>query len=144
MTVEHAIPFHVRCDQFAPIVYERSDGLIQLMEPIEPPPFIAAPDCLLIEPALAAFLQDLGIDGVTFSPAVLFDPISREEVHSHVRVRIGRYFTAADYKELELDGLRMMTLGDEYCFVSPALKALLEAAPFPYLIFSPGLQDFAG
>ena len=46
--------------------------------------------------------------------------------------------------DLPLDGLRLLTMNDQYYFVSPELKAKLEVSPFQYLRFTEGLRGFAG
>ena len=137
-------PFLVSCELPAPALYELSDGRFQLMEQGALPPFIAGYGYLLVEHALAQFLLGLEVDRVTFEPAVLFNPLSNEEHNTHTRVRVRQFFRSSELSDLPLEGLRFLTMDDQYYFVSPDLKIELEAARFPYLVFSEGLSAFAG
>jgi hypothetical protein len=107
-------------------------------------PFVAGHQFLLVEQRLAEFLQQLDIESVTFRTAVIVDPKSGNESRTHTRVIVQQFFRAADIRDLALDGYRLLTMGDEYYFVSPALKGELEAAGFDCLQFSEGLSSFAG
>jgi len=46
-------------------------------------------------------------------------------------------------QDFALDGQRILILNDEYYFVSPSLKQVLERAGFDYLEFTEGLTGFA-
>lgn len=136
-------PAHVWCDQPAPILYPRTDGRIHLMEPIPVPRWMDIPGGPLVERALAEWLQALDLEQVSYSPAWLFDPVSKQDIHSHVRVHVGRSFDIGRLADESMDGLWMMLMDGRDCFVSPALKALLQGSPFRYLRFSEGLEGHA-
>ncbi len=136
------LPFNVWCEWPQPLLYELSDGRFQLMDRTPPSPFMAGPQYLLVERALADFLREQGLDRVRLEPAVLFDRATGAEHRDHLRVRIGQFFTADQIHDLAIDGPRLMTLNDEYCFVSEMLMLRLKAAGFPYLQFSLGLSQF--
>lgn len=137
------LPFLVSCELLAPTLYEHRDGCFQLMEQLALPPFMAGYGYLLVEHSLAQYLRALELERVTFEPAVLFNPVTKEEHSAHTRVRVQQFFRPGELLDLRLDGLRMLTLNDQYYFASPALKVELEAGPFPYLRFSEGLSAFA-
>ncbi len=99
---------------------------------------------LLVENALASYLESLGLERVHFESAVLFDRVTGEEFTSHTRLRVGQLFRDDQISDLALDGPRLLTMNDEYYFVSPELKELLEQGSFEYLQFSEGLNGFAG
>ena len=136
------LPFSVACGLPRPILYELADGRFQLMGRTPPSPFMAGPGYLLVERALADFLRELGLERVRIDPAVLFDRATVTEYHDHARVRIGQSFTPDRIHDLALDGPRLLTMNDEYCFVSEDLMSRLQSAGFPYLRFSRGLSWF--
>ncbi len=99
---------------------------------------------LLVENALAAYLNSQGLERVRFEPAILFNRVTGEELTSHTRVRVGQIFQPDQISDAELDGLRLLTMNDEFYFASPALAAKLEQSPFTHIKFSEGLDGFAG
>lgn len=106
-------------------------------------PFMAGRGYLLVETALATFLQQLEVDRVGFRPAILFSPGTGEELGSHVSIRVSQFFRANEILDLDLGGKRLLTLNDQYYFASPELKAVLEVSAFQYLEYSEGLSGFA-
>jgi hypothetical protein len=138
------LPFYVFCESPAVRVYELNDGRFQLIDPEPVSPFLAGYRYLLVERNLATFLATLEIERVCYEPAVLFNRGTGEELHTHVRLHVGQSFNQSQLLDLPLDGLRLLTMDDQYYFVSPALKAELEGSPFRYLRFTEGLSGFAG
>jgi len=137
------LPFHVEGSIPAVRLYELSDGRFQLLEAGSVGPFLPGPGYLLVEKKLASYLESIGIDRVMQEPAVLFERLTGEEFRTHVRIRVGQYFKADQIKDLDLTGPRILTMNDEYYFVSAELKAMLELSEFHYLRFSEGLSRFA-
>ena len=137
------LPFHVYCDQPEALLVELSDGRFQAVTHESLSPFMVGYNYVLVEAPLAEFLHRLGLERVQFEPAVIWDPASKSEITTHVRLRIGQFFTTSQINDLALEGPRLLALGDQYCFVSPALKELLQQSPFSYLRFSEGLSEFA-
>ena len=138
------LPYHVFCDLPAPRVFELVDGRFQLIDPGPISPFLAGHRYLLVERPLAELLAGLDVGHVGYEDAILFNPGTGEEHRTHVRLRVGQLFRADQLPGLAIDGMRLLTLEDEYYFVSPDLKAALEAGSFGYLQFSEGLSAFAG
>jgi hypothetical protein len=137
------LPFLLSCKHPSVRVFELDDGRFQLVEHGEVGPVVSGYKHLLIEARLATFLKDLGLERVTFEPVAFFLRSTGKEWSSHERVRVGQYFKVDRVKDLALDGHRILTLNDEYYFVSPSLKQVLESAGFDYLEFTEGLTGFA-
>lgn len=136
------VPFHISCDLPFARVYELADGRFQFIEPGESGPFMDGYQFLLVENALASFLKSLGLERVAFEPAVLFNRATGDEQTSHTRVRVGQFFRDDQISDIALDGLRLMTMNDEYYFASPELAVMLEHSPFKYLKLKEGLSGF--
>lgn len=137
------LPFLLSCSVPTPALFERNDGRFQLMDQHPPSPFMAGRGYLLVDNALAAFLQQAEVARASFKSAILFSPATGEEFRSHVRIRVDQFFRPNELLDLDVSGKRLLTLNDQYYFASPELKALLEASPFRYLEFSEGLSGFA-
>ena len=137
------LPFLVDCEQPMPPLFELADGRFQRVTDEPLAPYMPGYQFLLVEAALAEFLDDLGVERVKFERAILWDPATQSEVTTHVRLRVEQFFDANLLSDLALDGLRLLTMNDQYYFVSSALKAELERSPFSYLRFSEGLSKFA-
>ena len=138
------LPFHVDCTTPAPSLYELSDGRFQLQTDHAIGPFVAGYEYLLVEERLAAFLQEVGVERIKHSPAVMFNRATGAERRTHVSLRIGQFFAPDHIRDLDLTGPRLLVMNNQDYFASPALKALLEAARFEYLTFSEGLSAFVG
>jgi len=137
------LPFYVSCKQRGTGLFELSDGRFQKIEAGALAPWCQGYGYLLVERALADFLEAVKVERVRFEPAIVFDPSTDEEDRSLVRVRVGQFFTSDQIRDLPLDGNRLLTMGDSHVFVSPALKTRLNDARFNYLQFSEGLSGFA-
>jgi hypothetical protein len=137
------LPYSVNCDLPAPLVFELNDGRFQLIDQTPVSPFMAGRGYLLVEQALADCLRHTGVEGVAYESAVLFNPATGEECHSHIRVRVAQVFRDHQLRDLNLSGRRMLTLNDQYYFVSQELLSVLQAGSFPYLSFSEGFSRFA-
>ncbi len=137
------LPFHITCKLPAPRLYELADSRFQIVEQGPLAPFMAGYQYLLVEQALAHFLGELKIERVRHEAAVLFRRSSGEEHRTHVCLRVGQFFRHDQLHDLSLDGLRLLTMNDQYYFASPELKVRLETSPFKYLCFTEGLTDFA-
>lgn len=113
------------------------------MEQQSPAPFMAGRGHLLVEKALAIFLQQLEVERVGFRPAILFSPRTGEQFDSHVSIRVSEFFVPNEMLDLDVSGKRLLMLNDQLYFASLELKAVLEASAFQYLEFSEGLSGFA-
>ncbi|CAN7155529.1 hypothetical protein [Polaromonas sp. LjRoot131] len=138
------LPFLISCKLPAVRLYELGDGRFQLIEQGPIAPLMSGYRYLIVERALALFLDQLGLERARQEPAVLFNRATGEEMRTHVRLHISQFLTQNMLADLPLEGLRLLTFNDEYYFASPELKACLEASPFGYLQFSEGFSGFAG
>ena len=125
-------------------LFELNDGRFQLLEAAPVGPFLSGPGYLLVERNLGKFLVEQGVERIACEDAILFDRPSNTEFRTHVRIRVGQYFTSDQIHDLDFTGPRLLTMNDEYYFVSPDLRDRLQQAAFGYLTFSKGLTGFAG
>jgi hypothetical protein len=139
-----ALPFRIRCETQSPILYALSKDRLQLMEQIALPPFVSENGILLVETALADFLWGLGIERIVLQSVTIFNPVSRQEITTHVRIFVRHDFSDKQLNDVDTEGLQMLTMNGQYYFVSAELKRELESAGFHYLKFSEGLSGFAG
>lgn len=137
------LPFLVESVVPAVRLYELGDGRFQLLESAEVGAFLPGCGYLLVERKLAEFLREHEVERIVLEDAVLFDRPSGKEFRTHMRVLVRQYFTPKQINDLDLNGLRLLTMNDEYYFVSPALKELLERFSFDYLFYTRGLEGFA-
>ena len=146
------LPFYVASTIPELRLFELADGRFQIIEigPVEPivadriGPFLSGRGYLIVEENLAAYIDSIEIDRISLQPVVLYDPSSGNEFRTHVRVKVGQFFSADQINDLDLSGLKILTMNDEFYFVSPELKAMLEKQEFQYLQFTKGLTSFAG
>jgi hypothetical protein len=138
------LPFLVQSTEHSVRLFELADGRFQLLEAAPAGPFLGGHGYLLVESDLATFLVQQGVQRITCEDAVLFDRPSGSEFFTHVRIQVEQYFTPDQIRDLDLTGPRLLTMNDEYYFVSPALRDLLQHASFDYLAFSEGLGGFGG
>lgn len=138
------LPFLIESRQAVVPLFELSDGRFQLLAAGEVGPFLPGSGYLLVERKLAEFLSEHDVQRIVFEDAVLFDRSSGKEFRTHVRVLVRQFFTAEQINDLDVTGLRLLAMNDEYYFASPELKDCLEQSSFDYLRFSQGLEGFAG
>ena len=136
-------PYFLTSNIEAPGLYRLKDGRYQLVEPGPVTPFMSGYRYLLVERALADFLESAGVAGAAFRDAVIWDSKRDLEYSSHAEVVIHRQFSAGRIHDIDWDGCRILMMDNRYVFVSPGLKMRLENSPFPYLVFSEGLTGFA-
>jgi hypothetical protein len=138
------LPFLIISNADAVRLFELEDGRFQILDPVDIGPFLPGYGYLLVERDLADFLVAHNVDRIVCEDAVLFDRASGKEFRTHVRIRVCQYFTDDQIHDIDLTGLRLLTMNDEYYFASPDLKVLLEQASFDDLRFSEGPSGFAG
>ena len=138
-----SLPFCVSYTLQAARLYELTDGRFQIVERGPLAPFMSGYGYLLVCHELAECMKRLEVKRVKYETAIIFDPRSSEEHRTHTRIHVGQYFKYDQISDLALDGNRLLTMDDQFLFVSPELKTQLEAGPFPYLRFTEGLSEFA-
>jgi len=101
---------------------------------------------LLVERQLAQQIDLLVPSDVRVSDAVIYDPRSGTEIHSHqqVQVEILNRFSLDEIESVELSGKRIVLVNDQSIVVSTDLKQCLERPRFSYLKFEEGPGIFVG
>jgi len=138
------LPFHLGCTDFSSLLFELSDGRFQFISDSVVAPLMTGHQYVLVENNLAKFLEELELDQVSFRPAVIWNRRLDEELHTHKRLVAGKTFFSDQISELDLTGKQLYLMQDEYIFVSPELKDVLEAQGFERLHFSEGMSEFVG
>lgn len=136
-----ALPFQVSHQMVNPWFFEMGSGRFELVRGSDIPPLIPGYEFLLVVNELADFLRTLGIEGVRFEDAILYDPRTGAEARTHTCLRVPGSPAGGDIRDLS-DGYRMLATADQHYFVSPALKEALEAKGFDYLRFSEGFSGY--
>lgn len=127
-----------------PRLFRLSDGRFQIIEDGPLSPFLSGHDYLLIESGLAEYLVELDVERISIEDAVVWDRKSDIEYSGYKYVRINQHFNTDQINDIDVSGVRMLVLGNQYPFVSPELKNRLEQSKFSYLKFSEGLNGWAG
>ena len=138
------LPYLIESREPTVRLFELDDGRFQVLDDAEVSPFLPGFGYLLVERRLADFFVENDVQRIVCEDAVLFDRASGKEYKTHVRVLVRQYFKPEEINDLDLEGPRLLTMNDEYYFVSPELKTLLQSASFEYFRFSRGLEGFAG
>ncbi|RJG07488.1 hypothetical protein D3870_17135 [Noviherbaspirillum cavernae] len=138
------LPFHIYTEQRGPRLYQLDDGRFQIIEKGDLGPFMSGYGYVLADRDLADFLEQLDAERVTFKDAVVWDRTSNAEYTTYRQILINQHFSHDQIRDLNIEGTRMLMMGNEYPFVSPMLKHRLENSQFTYLRFSEGLSGFAG
>ena len=136
-----ALPFLVSCEIVNPWFYEVGSGRFEKVHGSDVPPFIPGFQFLLVVNELADFLRSLGLEGVRFEAALLYDPRTGAEARTHTCLRVPGSLVSGDVGDLS-HGHRMLATDDQRYFVSPAVKEALETHGFKYLRFSEGFSDY--
>lgn len=138
-------PFLVESTAPTVPLFELNDGRFQLLEAAPTiGPFLCGPGYLLVEKALGKFFVEQGVERIQCEDAIIFDRPSDAEFRTHLRIRVGQYFTVDQISDLDLVGPRLLTMNDDCYFVSRDLRERLQRSPFDYLTFSEGLSRIGG
>lgn len=137
------LPFYLHTNEIAPRLYELSDGRLQIVEKGELTPFMSGYGYILVRPDLAEFLEQLEIERVTIEDAIVWDRASNTEYRSYKRLRLNHHFTSDQIKDINVEGISLLVMSNEFVFASPMLTANLKKSHFTYLKFSEGLDGFA-
>ena len=121
-----------------------NDGKFQIVEKGKIGPFMCGYGYLLVERELANFLEGLGLERAVFKDALIYDPVAKEEIKTHLEIVLNQHFSSIDIRGINLDGDKLLMMDNQYIFVTPSLKDKLTKSEFSYLKFSEGLSEFAG
>ena len=138
-----ALPFHITCTFDAVPLFELDDSRFQMIKRGAVAPLMAGHRYLIVEYALASYLESMDLHGIRIAPVSILDRSTDTEHRSYKRIFVSQFFRASEIHDLNLDGPRLLTLNDTYVFCSPDMRAVLEDGGFEYLRFSEGLTGFA-
>jgi len=97
---------------------------------------------VLVDKSLATYLRALNVSGTSFRPAVIWDRSTGLDHHSHEQMIFDQRFTWGQMIcSLRLGGKRILTVNDEFLFVSRELKEALENSPFAGNLWFSKLRD---
>jgi hypothetical protein len=138
------LPYLMTCRQPHALLYQLADGRFQIMESGSLAPMMVGYEYVLVEEALAEYLEFLDLPRVDTIPAIIYEPRQRLEIRTYRQLIIGQRFSPDMIRDLDLEGERLLLMGNQDVFASVSLKQRLEESPFTYLGFSEGLSSFAG
>ncbi len=138
------LPYHMSCLESHPQLYQLSDGRFQIMEQGDLAPMMVGYEYVLVESGLAEYLEALDLPRLEIIGAVVYDPRKKQEIHTYRQLQITQRVSSDMIRDIDLDGERLLLMGETYLFVSPLLKQRLETSLFKYLRFTQGLSEFAG
>ena len=138
-----ALPVHISCSESAVGLYELADGRFQLIEDGPIAPLMVGSGYVLVENRLAEFLRKFPLERVRFEQATIWHRRTGEEHRTHERLIVSQLFSSDQINDLNLEGCRLLSLGDEHLFASPELAEQLSSGDFPYLRFNEGMKGWA-
>jgi hypothetical protein len=134
--------FHLSCTAEADLLYELSDGSFQLISGGPVAPLMIGFGYVLAEQALAEYIDSLEIDHFSLQPAIILRRPDIE-ITTHRRLFVGQQFTPDMVRDMPLSGRRIMLLNNQYLFVTPEAKAVLDLSAWPSLKVTDEFTDFA-
>ena len=87
------LPYLVTSSEDSVPLRELADGRFQMLEQGSISQFASGYKYLLLGRGLAKYVRTLKVPQITFAPAVIFNPTTREEHHSHTRVFVNQTFS---------------------------------------------------
>ena len=134
-------PYHLDISNSG-FLYELADGRFQLMSGAQPEQIMIGHGYILVENKLARTLENLDIERVNFYPVVLFDRSKVTELSTHSKMVVNHHFDSDQVKDIDITGKQFLLMSNQYLFVSPELKELLQEV-LPQFTYSKGLSNFA-
>lgn len=134
-------PYNVDVEEVVVDLYQLSDGRFQPIKQGKIGPLMIGFDYVLVENKLFEYLKTLGIKGVTFEDAIIWDRKADIEYKNYHRMIVNRHFTSGQLNDIDLDGKIFLIMDNRYLFASPELKQELENSEFEFR-FSEGLSEF--
>jgi hypothetical protein len=138
------LPYHMTCRQPHALLYQLADGRFQNMETGSLAPMMVGYGYVLVEEALGAYLEILELPRVDIISTVILEPRQQLEIRTYQQLIIEQRFSPDMINDLDLEGERLLLMGNREVFASDLLKRRLENSPFQYLCFSEGLSNFTG
>ncbi|MBV1775382.1 hypothetical protein KSF73_06600 [Burkholderiaceae bacterium DAT-1] len=136
------LPYFIQTQRPSPSLFKLADGRFQLVDGAEPTLFMPGFDYLVMSRVLAEYLQSLAIQRITMHPVTVFHRGTGKTWSDYFNVEVGQYFQQDQIHDLNLEGDRILVMGNGNFFASPAL-ALKLAEHFPELRMIEGIGFFA-
>ncbi len=134
-------PYHLDISNNG-FLYELGDGRFQLMNGAEPEQIMIGYGYIFVENELATTLENLDVERIKFFPAILFDRSKMKELSTHSKMVVNHHFDSDQIKDLDIVGKQFLLMSNQYLFVSPELKDILQEV-VPKLTYPKGLSRFA-
>ena len=133
-------PYHLNiCNPVG--LFKLKDGRYQLIKKGKVEPLMVGFDYVIAEKELADYFKSLNIERVSYEAAVIFDRSNHIEYLNYVKLNIKQHFDSEQIKDVDLDGKRFLVMDNQYLFVSPELKLILDKSDFSFVL-TEGLAGF--
>ncbi len=123
-------------------LYQLKDGRYQTIKDGEPDPMMIGHGYILVTTDMAEKLQAIGVENISFEPAVIWDRQYDIEYSNYQLMSVHRHFDHSHFPDVDLDGKCFLVMDNHHLFATPELKQTLETAGFGFE-FSEGLSRFA-
>lgn len=133
-------PFHLEINNETDL-YQLNDGRFQLAREGKIDSIMIGFKYILLDNEIAAKLQNINIERVSFQPAVIWNRKTDTEYTNYQLMTVHRHFDSSNLNDIDLDGKQFLILDNRYLFVTPELKRELEASGLK-LSYSEGFSNF--
>ncbi len=140
--MQRLYPYYVKINNRTDL-YQLQDGRFQLIKQGPLDSKMVGYKYVLVKNSVADYLHSLGIERVTFKPAIVWNRASDTEDLSYTQVLVNHHFNTEDINDLDIEGSQFLIMDQRYLFVTPGLKSKLEKSSLGWT-FSAGLSSFFG
>lgn len=137
-------PFLVRTKIKPADLYQLKDGRFQIIKQGNLAPLMYGYGYVIVEEKLANYLELLDIPNIDLQKIIIWNRQSNKEHRNYKQILFDQRLFLNQMNDLNIDGVKMIFFDNQYLFVSPKLKQILEKSEFDYLLFSAGFDGFAG
>lgn len=123
-------------------LYQLNDGRFQIIRKGVLVPVMIGYKYILVEKDIATYFMGLGVDRVSFEPAIVWDRKSDSENTNYVSMRVNHHFDTTEIGDIDCSGTQFLLYDNQQLFVSSELKAELEKSPYKFT-FTEGFSHFA-
>lgn len=134
-------PYHLDTNNNPVNLYQLDDGRYQMIEQGSISYLIIGYKYVLVSAELFELLKTLNIENISFKEARVWNRKTNEEFE-YQQIIVNQHFMPDQINDINLGGLRFLLMSNQYLFVSPELRAVLEKSKFEFR-FSEGLSHFA-
>ena len=118
-------PYHVDISNSVDL-YQLNDGRFQLTKNGSIDPIMVGFRYILLKNSIADSIKELGVKGVSFKPAIIWDRQSNYEDNSYMQMNVDTQLNSDSIGSINLHGTQFLLMDERYLFVTPELKAKLE------------------